>query len=95
MKAENIYMGSIYMYARLVLGVYGPYTCIYTDIEACMQSGADIYICIYLLESWCARLHLAHPAQYGYKKLWYMTLISHICLYDALIWSGTCIYGYI
>ena len=46
-KAENIYMGSIYMYARLGLGVYGPCTCIYTDIEACAQIGADIYIYIY------------------------------------------------
>ena len=43
-KAENIYMASIYMYARLGLGIYGPYTCICTDIEACTQSGADIYI---------------------------------------------------
>ena len=46
MKAENIYMGSIYMYARLVLGVFGPYTCIYTDIEACVQR-EPIYIYIY------------------------------------------------
>ena len=47
MKAANIYMAYIYMYARLGLGVYGPYTCIYTDIEACAQSGANIYIYIY------------------------------------------------
>ena len=47
-KADNIYMGSIYMYARLGLGVYGPYTCIYPEIEACMQSGANIYIYIYI-----------------------------------------------
>ena len=47
-KAANIYMGSIYMYTRLGLGVYGPYTCIYTDIEACMQSGANVYIYIYI-----------------------------------------------
>ena len=40
MKAENIYMASIYMYARLGLGFYGPYMCIYGDIEACVQSGA-------------------------------------------------------
>ena len=44
MKAANIYMAYIYMYARLVLGVYSPYTCIYGDIEACAQSGANIYI---------------------------------------------------
>ena len=48
MKAENIYMGSIYMYARLGLGVYGPYTCIYNDIEAFAQSGANIYTCLNL-----------------------------------------------
>ena len=42
-KAENIYIASIYMYARLGLGVYGPYTCIYGEIEACAQSGANIY----------------------------------------------------
>ena len=48
MKAENIYMGSIYMYARLLLGVYGPYTYIYGNIEACTQSGANIYIYIYI-----------------------------------------------
>ena len=30
MKAANIYIASIYMYARLGLDVYGPYTCIYT-----------------------------------------------------------------
>ena len=47
MKAENIYMVYIYMYSRLVLGVYGPYTCIYTNIEACVQSGANIYIYIH------------------------------------------------
>ena len=50
MKAENIYKASIYMYARLVLGVYGPYTYtfIYANIEACTQSGANIYIYIHL-----------------------------------------------
>ena len=47
-KAENIYMGSIYMYSRLVLGVYGPYICIYSDTEACAQNGANIYIYIYI-----------------------------------------------
>ena len=47
MKAANIYMAYIYMYASLVLGVYGPYTCIYGDIKACAQSGANIYIYIY------------------------------------------------
>ena len=47
MKAANIYMGSIYMYARLGLGLYGPYICIYGDIEACTQSGANIYIYIH------------------------------------------------
>ena len=43
-------MGSIHMYSRLGLGVYGPYTCIYTDIEACVQSRANIYIytCLHL-----------------------------------------------
>ena len=56
-------MGSIYMYARLGLGVYGPYTCIYTEIEACVQSRADIYI--YMLEFWRARPNLARTAQYG------------------------------
>ena len=45
-KAENIYMASIYMYSRLGLGLYGPYIGIYADIEACTQSGADIYIYI-------------------------------------------------
>ena len=44
MKAANIYMAYIYMNAGLGLGVYGPYTCIYGDIEACAQSGANIYI---------------------------------------------------
>ena len=44
MNAANIYMAYIYMYTRLGLGVYGPYTCIYGDIEACAQSGANIYI---------------------------------------------------
>ena len=82
-KAANIYMGSIYMYERLGLGVYGLYTCIYTDIEACAQSGANIYIYIYVylytLESWRARPNLARAAQYGYRKLWYMTLSFHIC----------------
>ena len=77
-KAENIYIAYIYMYARLVLGLYGPYICIYGDIEACMQSGATIYIYIHTLESWCARLNLATSAQYGYRKLWYMTLSFHI-----------------
>ena len=42
-----MYMESIYMYVRLVLGVYGPYICIYTDIEACAQSRANIYIYTY------------------------------------------------
>ena len=85
MKAENIFLGSMYMCARLGLGVYGPYTCIYTDIEACEQSGANIYIYIYIyiyictLESWRARPNLASAAQYGYRKLWYMTLSFHIC----------------
>ena len=46
-KAENIYMASIYMYTRLVLGSYGLYICIYADIEACTQSGANIYTYIY------------------------------------------------
>ena len=33
MKAENIYMVSIYMYARLGLGIYGPYIYIDMDID--------------------------------------------------------------
>ena len=80
-KAANIYMGSIYMYARLGLNVYGPYTCIYPKIEACTQSGANIYIYIYvyMLESRRTRLNLAHAAQYGYRKLCNMTLSFHIC----------------
>ena len=48
MKAENVNMESIYMYTRLGMGVYGPYICIYTDIEAHVQSGANIYIYIYI-----------------------------------------------
>ena len=47
MKAENIYMEPIYMNSRLVLGVYSPYTCMYPEIEACMQSRGNIYIYIY------------------------------------------------
>ena len=47
-KAENIYMASIYMYSRFVLGLYGLYICIYGDLEACSQSGANIYIYIYI-----------------------------------------------
>ena len=84
MKAENRYKASIYMYEKLGLGVYGPYTYIYADIEACTQSRANIYIYIYIyihthtLESWRARLNLAHAAQYGYRKLWYITLSFHI-----------------
>ena len=77
MKAANIYMESIYMYARLGLSVYGPYTCIYTDIEVCMQSRADIYI--YMLESRRARPNLACAAQYGNRKQWNKTLSFHIC----------------
>ena len=72
-------MASIYMYLRLLLGVYGLYICIYADIEVCTQSGADRYIYIYtLLESWHARLNLAHEARYGYRKLWYTTLSFYI-----------------
>ena len=41
---EHIYGIHIYMYERLGLGVYGPYICIYPEIEACLQSGANIYI---------------------------------------------------
>ena len=48
MKAENIYMASIYMYKRLQLGLYSSYIGIYADIEACVQSRADIYIYIHL-----------------------------------------------
>ena len=81
MKAANIYMGSIYMYARLGLGVYSPYTCIYGEIEACAQSGANIYIYIYIymLESWCAKPNLAHAAPYGNRKQWNKILSFHIC----------------
>ena len=43
-KAVNIYIASMYMYARFVLGIHGPYICIYSDLEACTQSGANIYI---------------------------------------------------
>ena len=56
MKAANIYIAPIYMYARLGLGVYGPYTCIYADIEACTQSGAYIYIYIYTYIYTCLNL---------------------------------------
>ena len=48
MKAENIYMAYICMYSRTGLGLYGPYICIYGDIEACAQIGANIYIYIYI-----------------------------------------------
>ena len=48
MKAANIYRAPIYMYARLGLGLYGLYICIYTDLEAFTQSGADVYIYICL-----------------------------------------------
>ena len=78
MNAANIYMAYIYMYSRLGLGVYGPYTCIYGDIEACAQSGA-IYIYIHTLESWHARPNLARAAQYGNRKQWNKTLSFHIC----------------
>ena len=44
MKTEKIYMVSIYMYAMLGLGLYGPYICIYANIEAFTQSGDHIYI---------------------------------------------------
>ena len=77
MNAANIYMAYMYMYARLGLGVYAPYTGIYCDIEACTQHGANIYI--YTLESWCTRLNLACAAQYGNSKLWNKTLSFHIC----------------
>ena len=38
MKTVNIYMVPIYMYAKLGLGVYGPYIYIYiyNDLEACV-----------------------------------------------------------
>ena len=77
MKAASIYMAYTYMYAKLGLGLYGPNICIYSDIEACAQSRANIYI--YTLESWRSRLNLACAAQYGYRKLWYITLSFHIC----------------
>ena len=47
-KAENIFIASIYMYLRLILGVYNPYTRICNDLEACTQSVAYIYIYIYI-----------------------------------------------
>ena len=84
-KAKKIYMAPIYMYTRLRLGLYGPYICIYTDIEACTQSRAYVYIYIYILESWCARPNLACRAQYSYKKLWYITLSFHKYYKNACI----------
>ena len=38
-----------------------------------------IYIYIYTLESWRKRLNLARTAQYGYRKLWYITLSFYVC----------------
>ena len=54
MKAEYIYIyiyiyrALIYMYERLGLGFYGPYICMYTNLEACARRGADTYIRIYI-----------------------------------------------
>ena len=77
---------------------------IYAVIEACAQSGADTYIYIYniyiyiclCLNLWHERLNLARTAQYGYRKLWYITLSFHI--YDNILYiysQQSCIYGYI
>ena len=35
-KDENVYIASIYMYSRLILGVLGPYICTYNDLKACV-----------------------------------------------------------
>ena len=48
MKAANIYIAPIYMYARFRLGVYSLYICKYTYLEAYAQSRADIYMYIYI-----------------------------------------------
>ena len=67
MKTKNIYMAPIYMYDRLGLGVYSLYIYRVTNLEASTHIGADAFI--YTLESWRARLNLAHAAQCGYRKL--------------------------
>ena len=47
-KPLNLYRASIYMYERLILGLYIPYICICNDLEAYTQCRADIYIYIYI-----------------------------------------------
>ena len=55
MKAGNIYMAPIYMYARLLLGIYGPYiytyiyiyVYIYRLIKRLVHKAEPIYIYIY------------------------------------------------
>ena len=46
-KAENTYIVPIYKYIRLGLGIYSPYICIYRNLEACIQSAANLNIYIY------------------------------------------------
>ena len=43
-----IYIYIYNIYARLWLGLDGPYIGIYANIEACAQSRADVYIYIYI-----------------------------------------------
>ena len=71
------------MYARLGLGVIWPIY-MYIDQYRGLRSKTEriyiyIYIYIHTLESWRARVNLARIAQYGYRKLWYMTFSFHIC----------------
>ena len=63
--SKHIYSIHIYMYARLGLGLYGPYICIYTDIEACAQSRANIYIYIYT----CLNLGMQGQIQPGQPNM--------------------------
>ena len=67
------------MYTRFGLGIYSLYICVYTDLEASAQSVANFYmfIHIYTLESWNARLNLAYETQPCYKNLCYTTLSFH------------------
>ena len=47
-KVVNKFMAFIDICVRLKLGLYSPYICIYTNLEACTQSGAGVYIYIYI-----------------------------------------------